>query len=93
MKNWIKTNFYKIISILALFLAITGLIVGSIAHYKTNDLQYYLNHDYKAQWGGATIWEHKRNDKYKIDLYFYIKPFNSNDIKWDGKYPNGYFYN
>lgn len=52
MKTWIKTNFYKITSILALFLATTGLIVGSLAHHKTNDLQYYLGHQYNVYWGG-----------------------------------------
>ncbi len=42
--------------------------------------------------GGATIWEHKRNDEYKIELYFGVNPKNQDDIKWDGKYPDGYFY-
>ncbi|WP_342273834.1 hypothetical protein [Spiroplasma endosymbiont of Phycita roborella] len=45
MKTWIKTNFYKITSILALFLATTGLIVGAITHHKTNDLTYYLDYE------------------------------------------------
>ncbi len=52
MKTWIKTNFYKITSILALFLATTGLIVGSIAHNKINDLQYFLDYDGNVHWGG-----------------------------------------
>ncbi len=59
MKTWIKTNFYKITSILALFLATTGLIVGSVAHHKTNDLTYFLNHDHIAVWGNTTIWKHE----------------------------------
>ncbi|WJG69665.1 hypothetical protein [Spiroplasma ixodetis] len=52
MKTWIKTNFYKMTSILSLFLAATGLIIGSISHHKTNDLQYYLGHQYNVYWGG-----------------------------------------
>lgn len=52
MKTWIKTNLSKITSILALFLATTGLIVGSLAHHKTNELSYYLDYDYEAHWGG-----------------------------------------
>ncbi len=52
MKTWIKTNFYKITSILALFLATTGLIVGSIAQNKTNGYQSFLGHDYTVYWGG-----------------------------------------
>ncbi|WJG69873.1 hypothetical protein [Spiroplasma ixodetis] len=52
MRTWIKTNFYKITSILALFLATTGLIVGAIAHHKTNGYQSYLGHDYTVYWGG-----------------------------------------
>lgn len=94
MKTWIKTNFYKITSILALFLATIGLIVGSVAHHKTNDLQYYLGHQYNVYWGGGTtIWSHKTKNEHKIDLYFGIKPDESYDIKWDGIYPNGYFDN
>ncbi len=34
MKTWIKTNFYKITSILALFLAIIGLIMGGAYPWK-----------------------------------------------------------
>ncbi|WP_338962734.1 MULTISPECIES: hypothetical protein [unclassified Spiroplasma] len=52
MKTWIKTNFYKITSILALFLATTGLIVGAVSHHKTNDLTYYLDYEGNAHWGG-----------------------------------------
>ncbi|WJG70032.1 hypothetical protein [Spiroplasma ixodetis] len=55
MKTWIKTNFYKITSILALFLATTGLIIGSVAHHKTNELSYYLDYDYEAHWGGSHL--------------------------------------
>ncbi|WP_342273938.1 hypothetical protein [Spiroplasma endosymbiont of Phycita roborella] len=52
MKTWIKTNFYKITSILALVLATTGLIIGSIAQNKTNGYQSFLGHDYTVYWGG-----------------------------------------
>ncbi|WP_375317839.1 hypothetical protein [Spiroplasma endosymbiont of Virgichneumon dumeticola] len=52
MKTWIKTNFYKITSILALLLATTGLVIGSIAHHKTNELTYYFYYDHEAHWGG-----------------------------------------
>ncbi len=61
MKTWIKTNFYKIISILALFLATTGLIVSSITHHKTNDLTYFLDHDYNAHWGGQ-LYENNKEE-------------------------------
>jgi len=94
MKNWIKTNLSKITLALALTGAVTGvtgLIIGSMAHHKTNDLQYFLDHHYNAHFGGAIIWENKRSDHYKIDLYFAIKPNNDIDKKWDGIYPNGYF--
>ncbi|WP_338979728.1 hypothetical protein [Spiroplasma endosymbiont of Lasioglossum malachurum] len=55
MKVWIKTNLNKITLALALTGAIsgvTGLIIGSLAHHKTNDLSYFLDHDYNAHWGG-----------------------------------------
>lgn len=55
MKTWIKTNLSKITLALALTGAVsgvTGLIVGSIAHHKTNDLTYFLHHDYNAHFGG-----------------------------------------
>ncbi|WP_338961086.1 MULTISPECIES: hypothetical protein [unclassified Spiroplasma] len=42
---------------------------------------------------GTTIWSHKTNDKHKIELHFDIRPENSDDIKWDGVYPEGYFDN
>ncbi len=93
MKTWIKTNLSKITLALALTGAVsgvTGLIIGTLAHHKTNDLTYFLDHDYNAHWG-ASIWESQRSDHYKIDLYFAIKPANNNDKKWDGNYPNGYF--
>ncbi|WP_458257685.1 hypothetical protein [Spiroplasma endosymbiont of Dactylopius coccus] len=44
MKTWIKTNLNKITLALALTGATTGtigLIIGSIAHHKTNDLTYF----------------------------------------------------
>ncbi|WP_338961085.1 MULTISPECIES: hypothetical protein [unclassified Spiroplasma] len=55
MKTWIKTNLSKITLALALTGAVsgvTGLIIGSISHHKTNDLQYYLGHQYNVYWGG-----------------------------------------
>ena len=55
MKTWIKTNLSKITLALALTGAVsgvTGLIIGSIVHHKTNDLQYYLDYDYIVNWGG-----------------------------------------
>ncbi|WP_342217956.1 hypothetical protein [Spiroplasma endosymbiont of Amphimallon solstitiale] len=60
MKTWIKTNLSKITLALALTGAvsgITGLIIGSIAHHKTNDLQYYLDYNKQAIWGSSIIWE------------------------------------
>lgn len=92
MKTWIKTNFYKITSILALFLATTGLIIGSISHHKTNDLTYFLNHNHTAVWGNTTIWEYKSTSG-GISLYFSSKSTSIDDIKWDGVYPDGYFEN
>ncbi len=38
MKTWIKTNFYKITSILALFLSIIGLIMGGCLPTKVKKL-------------------------------------------------------
>lgn len=93
MKTWVKTNFYKQISILALFLATTGLIVGSVAHHKINELNYYLDYDYEAYWGRAPIWAEKVNNYHKIKLYFGIKPSKQDDIKWNGIYPERYFDN
>lgn len=55
MKTWIKTNLSKI----TLALALTGLIIGSLAHNKTNNLTYFLNHDHIAVWGNTTIWKHE----------------------------------
>ncbi len=54
MKTWIKTNLSKITLALALTGAIsgvTGLIIGSITHHKTNNLQYFLDYDGKVHWG------------------------------------------
>lgn len=95
MKTWIKTNLSKITLALALTGAVTGvtgLIISSLAHHKTNDLNYFLDHHYNAHWG-ASIWKSQRGDHYKIDLYFAIKPNRDKDIKWDGTYPDGYFDN
>ncbi|WP_174480128.1 hypothetical protein [Spiroplasma endosymbiont of Danaus chrysippus] len=55
MKTWIKTNLSKITLALALTGAVTGvtgLIISSLAHHKTNDLNYFLDHHYNAHWGG-----------------------------------------
>ncbi|WP_342219111.1 hypothetical protein [Spiroplasma endosymbiont of Amphimallon solstitiale] len=92
MKTWIKTNFQKIALSFAVITGSTGLILGAVAYYQTNGLTKYLDHFYEEHRGGAIIWEHKRNDKYKIELYFGVNPKNQDDIKWDGKYPDGYFY-
>ncbi|BDT04964.1 hypothetical protein [Spiroplasma ixodetis] len=62
MKTWIKANLSKITLALALTGAVsgvTGLIIGSISHHKTNDLTYFLNHDHTAVWGNTTIWKYK----------------------------------
>ncbi|WJG70515.1 hypothetical protein [Spiroplasma ixodetis] len=62
MKTWIKTNLSKITLLLTLTGAIsgvTGLIIGSIAQNKTNNLTYFLNHDHIAVWGNTTIWKHE----------------------------------
>lgn len=96
MKTWIKTNLSKITLALALTGAVsgvTGLIVGLVAHHKTNDLQYFLDYDYKVHWGGdgTTIWELKTSDEHKISLYFSIKPAYPDNVKWDGIYPDEYF--
>ncbi|WP_342273755.1 hypothetical protein [Spiroplasma endosymbiont of Phycita roborella] len=97
MKTWIKTNLSKITLALALTGAVsgvTGLIIGSIAHNKVNDLKYYLDYDGNVHWGGSctTIWERKTDDIHKITLYLSINPTYPNvDIKWDGIYPVGYF--
>ncbi len=97
MKTWIKTNLSKITLALALTGAVsgvTGLIIGSLAHNQTNGYQSFLGHDYTVYWGAkSTIWSYKTKDKYKISLYFGIKPLDSTDIKWDGIYPDGYFDN
>ncbi|WJG70781.1 hypothetical protein [Spiroplasma ixodetis] len=79
-ETWIKTNLSKITLALALTGAVsgvTGLIIGLIAQNKTNGYNSFLNWDYTVTfWGGATIWEHPRDDSHKIDLYFGIKPKN-----------------
>ncbi|WP_338974550.1 hypothetical protein [Spiroplasma endosymbiont of Tricholauxania praeusta] len=94
-KKWIKTNYKKIILWSAV---ITALLLSIMSYYKTYNYKSYLGHDYTVYWGGAgtTIWSHKytNDDKHKIELYFSIKPEkNSDDIKWDGIYPDGYFDN
>lgn len=94
MKTWIKTNFYKIISILSLFLA-TLSTIGIIMILINNKNKCYLDHDYHEVWGNTTIWEHGyiRGDTFFATLYFSKNKANSNDIKWDGTYPDGYFIN
>ncbi|WP_286642319.1 hypothetical protein [Spiroplasma ixodetis] len=55
MKKWIKTNLSKITLALALTGATTGtigLIVGSVAQNKTNNISYFLNPNYTVTWGG-----------------------------------------
>ncbi|WP_375318243.1 hypothetical protein [Spiroplasma endosymbiont of Virgichneumon dumeticola] len=55
MKTWIQTNLSKITLALALIGAVsgvTGLIIGSVAHHKTNELTYYLDYEGNAHWGG-----------------------------------------
>ncbi|WP_339042319.1 hypothetical protein [Spiroplasma endosymbiont of Apeira syringaria] len=52
MKTWIKANFQKIALSFAVITGVTGLVLGAVAHHKTSELTYYLDHDYKAQWGG-----------------------------------------
>ncbi|WP_338987206.1 hypothetical protein [Spiroplasma endosymbiont of Dasysyrphus albostriatus] len=67
MKTWIKTNLSKITLALALTGAVsgvTGLIIGSIAHNKTNDLQYYLDYDGNVHWGGLYDDMRKKNRWY-----------------------------
>lgn len=96
MKTWIKTNLSKITVALALTGAVSGvtsLIIGSIAHHKTNDLQYFLDYDCKVHWGGSctTIWSEKKDDIHKIYLYISINSASKSDVKWDCIYPNGYF--
>ncbi|WP_339046505.1 hypothetical protein [Spiroplasma endosymbiont of Colias croceus] len=93
MKTWIKTNLNKITLALALTGAIsgvTGLIIGSVAQNKTNNISYFLNPNYTVTWG-AIIWSEKISGKQKIHLYFDTIKQNPDDIIWDGKYPEGYF--
>ncbi|WP_342219162.1 hypothetical protein [Spiroplasma endosymbiont of Amphimallon solstitiale] len=93
MKIWIKTNLSKITLALALTGAVSGvtsLIIGSLAHHKTNDLTYYLDHNKQVVLGTSTIWQENVGGEHKIRLYFDIVKHN-NDIKWNGIYPNGYF--
>ncbi|WP_375317237.1 hypothetical protein [Spiroplasma endosymbiont of Virgichneumon dumeticola] len=63
-----------------------------LTHESKNELSF-LNYDYMktSGGGGATIWEHPRDDYHKIDLYFGIKSKHQGDTKWDGNYPDGYF--
>ncbi|WP_342218247.1 hypothetical protein [Spiroplasma endosymbiont of Amphimallon solstitiale] len=72
MKTWIKINLSKITLALALTGAVsgaTGLIIGSLAHNKTNNLTYFLNHDHIAVWGNTTIWEHDFEGGHEFILF------------------------
>ncbi|WP_375317069.1 hypothetical protein [Spiroplasma endosymbiont of Virgichneumon dumeticola] len=74
MKNWIKTNLSKLTLALALTGAVsgvTGLIIGSIAHHKTNDLQYYLDYDGNIHWGGI-VQRYGQKKKMIFIKYIYI---------------------
>ncbi|WP_338987964.1 hypothetical protein [Spiroplasma endosymbiont of Dasysyrphus albostriatus] len=63
-----------------------------LTHENSKDLSFYNYDRIKIVGGkGAIIWSHKSGDYHKIDLYFDIKPRHQGDIKWDGKYPDGYF--
>ncbi|WP_342274420.1 hypothetical protein [Spiroplasma endosymbiont of Phycita roborella] len=92
IKKWIKRNFYKITTIIALIFACIAL--GFACKDGRQKLSFYLKPDHTAVWGGATIWEHKdKNDKNMFFLYFSNNKVSEEDIKWDGIYPNGYFRN
>ncbi|WP_339042266.1 MULTISPECIES: hypothetical protein [unclassified Spiroplasma] len=74
MKTWIKTNLSKITLALALTGAIsgvTGLIIGSITHHKTNNLQYFLDYDGKVHWGGL-VQRYGQKKKMIFIKYIYI---------------------
>ncbi|WP_339045920.1 hypothetical protein [Spiroplasma endosymbiont of Colias croceus] len=61
MKTWIKINLNKItLALTGAVSGVTGLIIGSIAHHKTNDLTYFLDHHYNAHWGGFYLTKSKR---------------------------------
>ncbi|WP_286641952.1 hypothetical protein [Spiroplasma ixodetis] len=96
MKTWIKTNLSKITLALALTGATTGtigLIMGGLLTYQSKNELSFLNYDYTktSGGGGAIIWSQPMNNQHKIFLYFDIKSRHQGDIKWDGKYPDGYF--
>lgn len=92
-KKALTKPFSKLIFALAFTGAVTGtigLVLGSISINKTNNLTYYLKPDYTAVWGEGTIWETKTISG-SFSLYFAKEKKDINDIKWNGKYPKGYF--
>lgn len=89
IKKWIKRNFYKITTIIALIFACIAL--GFACKDGRQKLSFYLKPDHTAVWGGATIWERiQSNNPKTIWLYFSNIPAKG-DIKWNGIYPKGYF--
>ncbi|WP_339049266.1 hypothetical protein [Spiroplasma endosymbiont of Colias croceus] len=88
IKKWIKRNFYKITTIIALIFACIAL--GFACKDGRQKLSFYLKPDHTAVFGG-TIWEH-RYDKSTVSFYFANNKKDKTDIKWDGKYPTGYFW-
>ncbi|WP_342266067.1 hypothetical protein [Spiroplasma endosymbiont of Villa modesta] len=90
-----RNIFISLFSFMTVLFIISATALGLACKDGRQKLSFYLGHDYTAYWGaGTTIWSHKytNDDKHKIELYFSIKPEkNSDDIKWDGIYPDGYF--
>ncbi|BDT04671.1 hypothetical protein SHM_23170 [Spiroplasma ixodetis] len=63
-----------------------------LTHENSKDLSFYNYDRIKTVGGkGAIIWSQPMNNQHKIFLYFDIKSRHQGDIKWDGKYPDGYF--
>lgn len=92
--SWFNKNFKKIVFSLATIGAVTGtigMVLGSVSVNKTNELSYYLDRDYTAVWGKGTVWQ-TENASFKFVLYISPNKKSESDIKWDGKYPKGYFY-
>lgn len=88
-----RNIFISISVLMTVLFIISATALGLACKDGRQKLNFYLKPDHIAVWGGATIWEHKRNDFRKIDLYFGINPSLKEDTKWDGIYPDGYFDN
>ncbi|WJG70593.1 hypothetical protein [Spiroplasma ixodetis] len=51
----------------------------------------FLKPNGERVYGDTTIWVNKHTSSNIFDLYFVNKPIHTDDIRWDGKYPDWYF--